>query len=83
MKAHLLDSDDPLREGLEYIALCGKRVPDSSFVFMLDVDAESCNFYDSLNSLNTCPKCLNVEIEKRYVYGIRQAQISRDEAEAA
>jgi hypothetical protein len=83
MKAHLLDSDDPLREGLTYKALCGKEVKDSSFVFMFDVDAESCNFYDSLNKLNTCGKCLDITIEKRYVYGVVQAQIPRDEAEAA
>jgi hypothetical protein len=79
MKAHLIDSDEPLREGITYTALCGAVVRDATFVFFFNDDAT--NFRESLNTLNTCRHCIDLEIEKRYVYGILPAEHATEPVE--
>jgi len=75
MKAHLTSSDDPLIEGHTYIALCREEIPKSVFVFMFNT--ETANFRESLNSINTCAKCLGIEVQGRYVYGLIEGQDMR------
>jgi hypothetical protein len=67
VKAHLLDSDDPLTAGRDYAALCGQKVSKAEFVWFLVSGT-----YDIavLSSLVCCPKCRCVAIGKRYLYGL-------------
>jgi hypothetical protein len=73
VKAHLIDSETPLIEGQTYSALCGAEVKHCVFVYMFNTDCAE-EFLGALSTINTCRKCFQVEIEKRYVYGIVPAQ---------
>lgn len=73
MKAHLLDSEDPLIEGEDYRALCGDEISNSVFVYMFDTDAAE-EFLSALSAVNTCRKCCTAGLDKRYVYGIVSGQ---------
>ena len=80
MKAHLLDSEVPLIEGQTYTAICGAEVSQAVFVYMFNTDHAE-EFLGALSSINTCKKCYQLEIEKRYVYGILPGQEAMHESE--
>ena len=84
MKAHLVSSDDPLREGLKLFAICGAEVPNAVFQFFFRDDVYE--FSQSLSTINTCEKCINAQryLVGRFVYGIVSAKKSpKSESEQA
>ena len=81
MKCHLLDSDEPLKEFTSLTALCGKEIQNAVFVIRFNHDVTS--FAESLNRINTCAQCLDVELGKRYVYGLVSGQEYVSATEAA
>jgi len=87
MKAHLLDSDEPLKEGTKVVAKCGAEIPNIAFVYFFDSTRdEHGSFKYAINSLTTCMNCIARVFErpsKRYVYGLAQAQEARDESDVA
>ena len=74
MRAHLISSDDPLREGLKYFAICGAEVPHAVFQFFFRDDVYE--FSQALSSLNTCRRCYEAQrhLTGMYVYGIVSAK---------
>lgn len=54
MKAHLLDSDEPLVAGQDQTALCGQVVSKAYFVFCLNVGPSLGN---ALSARFFCRKC--------------------------
>lgn len=76
MRCHLTDSDEPLHEGGDQVALCGTPINKARFVFMFDRDFD--DFLESANTLLFCRICSELEIEKRYVYGILSGQEALD-----
>jgi hypothetical protein len=72
MKAHLIDSAEPLKEGISYLALCGECVPRVRFVFFWDGD--ELDFYPEIHTRGVCAKCRDVQSHERYVYGIVNGQ---------
>lgn len=71
MKAHLFISDMPERDNQTLMALCGKEVPSAKFVFVFD---QSFDQHCNINVLTTCRKCLQAELNQRYVYGLVSGQ---------
>jgi hypothetical protein len=76
MKVHLIDSEEPLQEGSDLVPFCqlGKTNPrpvkKAAFAFMVDGDITS----EDLSNIGNCRNCREMEIEKRYVYGIYAGQ---------
>ena len=85
MKAHLADSENPLKEGSDVQANCGEIVRNCHFVFLWDNE----NFPEflSVSMTRICRKCSQLELGKKYVYGIVCAQelieAKREEVKAA
>jgi hypothetical protein len=71
-KVHLRDSDVPLKEGSDLIAMCGTEVPKAAFVLMWNESEAGLLFPNSLSRF--CKKCVLANIEPaavpRYWYGI-------------
>lgn len=82
MKSHLLDSEEPLREGLPYVAVCGLEVKDAVFPFIFDADMVGQRAYEAMNKLQICSDCLKQTWEGRYLYGLLPGQAMK-ETEAA
>src|ERR1039458_9458782 len=78
MKAHLLSSDEPLKEGQDHSALCGQVVKKAQFVFFFDSDKFE-SFLEMLSPLRFCSKCARVEIVGRYIYALIPGQDVRQE----
>lgn len=78
MKAHLADSNTPLKEGSDILANCGAQVPNGRFVFLWNND-EYPEFL-SVSMTRICHKCAELELEKKYVYGVVSGQEAMDEA---
>jgi len=75
MRAHLLDSDDPLHEGDSLTAKCGIEVPHSHFVFYLD--QEYSMGISPLNRFLFCTRCLMKSVgDRRYLYGLIPGQVA-------
>jgi hypothetical protein len=72
LQPHFCDSDEPLKEGFDIIANCGALVPNAEFVFLWNND-EFPEFL-SVSMTRICRTCAQLELEKRYVYGIIAAQ---------
>ena len=80
MKAHLLDSLDPLKEGSDLLANCLTPVPNAQFVFLWDND----NYPEflSVSMTRICRQCAQSALKGRYVYGIVPgAEIGQTEAD--
>lgn len=75
VKIHLVDSDEPLREGDRMVALCGTVVDCSHFTVMWDEVATGKLEIGVLILSNryVCRKCKVRGIEKRYIYGVVEA----------
>jgi hypothetical protein len=67
VKSHLLDSDEPLLSGQDYVARCGARVAKAHFSFALI--AGECF---AMSTLLFCTKCIAGKplLSKRYLYGM-------------
>jgi hypothetical protein len=72
IKTHLKQPDEPLKEGQNYFSLCGDVVPQAAFVFMWDEIAMGAMGGLDM-SLRLCRRCREMELTKRYIYGIRAA----------
>ena len=79
MKAHLLSSDEPLKEGQDHSVLCGQVVKKAQFVFFFDSDKFE-SFLEMLSPLRFCSKCARSEISKRYVYAMIEGGEIQEEA---
>jgi hypothetical protein len=69
VKVHLLDSSEPLREGVNLTALCGAEVPKAHLLFRNDWERGECT--PALD--RACSKCMGAAMEPRafrYTYGI-------------
>jgi hypothetical protein len=70
MKAHLLDSDEPLQAGHDQEGLCGKCVSKAHFVWMFDSEFGE----PWVNSMLVCRKCKSllagIVNPGRYLYGL-------------
>jgi len=53
MKAHVIESEDPLREGADITALCGALVSKAVFAYMWNSSIAP-EFVAALTTLNTC-----------------------------
>ncbi len=71
MKAHVIDSDLPITEGIDRLANCGQRVAKAVAVFFFDGEFSR---DDVVNSLLCCEQCMEYKPTKRYVYGIVNGQ---------
>ena len=69
MRAHLIDTDNPLKEGSDVQALCGELVKNVIFVYSFDSQIAP-ELVSGLNTLNTCKNCYRIELTKRYIYGL-------------
>lgn len=70
MKAHLLDSDEPLTSGIDYVARCGKNISKAHFVMSIEWGGGG---LANLSTLLFCAKCMllpHVIPGKRYLYGM-------------
>ena len=74
MKAHLISSDEPLKEGKKYYAVCDTEVENAEFRFFFRDDVWE--FSLALNNVNTCKQCREAQryLTGRYVYGVVSAQ---------
>jgi hypothetical protein len=87
MRAHLVGSNEPLKEHRTYYVACGACIKNATFQFFFVEDARS--FSAGLSSLNTCHKCLLAKftIDSRYVYGVvemkQQPDSEREREEVA
>jgi hypothetical protein len=72
MKAHLIRSEVPLREGQDYTAICGTVVPRAAFVRISEDETIPTLFGKVLNQFNTCNKCLELvkDLGSGLIYGI-------------
>jgi hypothetical protein len=80
VKAHLLDSDEPITLGGDLRANCGKEVPKAVAVFSFDG-----NFGQgfSFNALLCCRACMEITLSHRYVYGLLPGQEMKDAEDGA
>ena len=75
MKAHLLDSDEPLARGKDWPVLCGAEVSKAEFVFFFDVRSMGLPLAISAPLL-FCKKCAEGYTslpncsKGRYLYGL-------------
>ena len=81
MKAHLKDSSDPIRQGLNVTANCGKEIPNAYFVFIWDDAGLDVTVFDQPASLRGICKDCKIPWETRMRYGILPGQeaLSSDE----
>ena len=80
MKAHVIESEDPLREGADITALCGALVSKAVFAYMWNSSIAP-EFVAALTTLNTCRSCYRQFLSKRYIYGILPGAEIRPEHE--
>lgn len=84
-KTHLKSSAEPLTEGTDQIAACGKLVKKAEFRFFFDGDLPA-RFLEAIGSITTCGKCMKCDLDGKYVYGIaegdRGMKISGEEKES-
>ena len=80
MKVHLLDSNEPMKEGDDLTALCCQFIPKAAFLFVFDTGLGGAATF---NSLLTCRQCREAQTGKRYLYGIAAGELvtRRDGAE--
>lgn len=74
MKAHLRDSDLPIKEGTTVIANCGAEIPQTRFVFFWDASEKLEFSWSSFRGC--CRKCMDGPVNHRYVYGCVPGQES-------
>jgi hypothetical protein len=85
VKAHLLDSDEPLPAGKDYMALCGAKVSKAAFIWWSDLEAMELEdfFIYSLRFCRYCKRIIaNTELEKRYLYGLIDGEKAKHLGEA-
>ena len=77
-RIHLLDSDIPLQEGKDRTSVCGKTVKSARWAFMWDEQQMGYPILEFLTAdcepQSICPACLDVELERDYVYGLIPGQ---------
>ena len=84
MKAHLISSDVPLREGRTYWAVCGAEVKRATYKFFFDDDFRSLT--DGLRKARgVCEKCVAAKCFLRdgLIYGIVEAKKRKREIAVA
>ena len=76
MKAHLLDSAVPLKEGPDYIGLCGEVVKNSRYGYLFDEIGMGESAMHSLPLKGICKQCRLALYAKpsigRYLYGFTE-----------
>jgi len=79
MKAHLVQSAEPLKEGEDRQVLCGRTVVKSQFPFIWD---EMSMGQLNLSSLRCCRSCIESLDDRNcrelYVYGVVEGQESME-----
>lgn len=77
-KAHFATSDEHLIEGETIEAACSALVPHAEFLitwtkeFRLGQQIREVLAEEGWGRIGICSKCLNAELDGRYVYGIRE-----------
>jgi hypothetical protein len=81
VKTHIAHAPEPLKEHVAVVALCGQHVPDAAFVVFVDSShAGLIKVHDLIDQLSgnsaigVCRKCLDREVEERYIYAIREGK---------
>jgi hypothetical protein len=82
MKAHLIDTAEPLKEGSDVEAICGELVRNVVFAYMFD-SVLAPEFVTGMNTINTCRTCYRIPLNKQYVYGLLPGAEIRPEHESA
>lgn len=79
MKTHLLDSNEPLVAGLDYMAICGRRISKAHFSFCFDVSAQGYIAPPaSASTLLFCRECFRpAPTPKRYLYGMIDGELAK------
>jgi len=67
VRHHFLNSNSPLREGAELIAVCGEKVTNAHFAALLDCAVVGYSFAATAVR-GMCRKCNNGDLPKRFVY---------------
>lgn len=71
MKAHILQSDEPIQSGIDHVAACGKTVSKAEFACFVDAG----HFQEiQLPKFYFCNYCRETQITKRYIYGLLPGQ---------
>lgn len=80
MKAHIITSAEPLKEGASYEAQCGAPIGKARFVFTLDTDIAKNGAQQpvTFNALLCCAKCLGNVGSGRYLYGLIEVREMRE-----
>ena len=81
MKAHLVSSDIPLKDGKELGTACGTDLKKSYFATSVDTSGVTGRTIGALISANTlllCRKCMVAPLPGRYVYLCCEAQEAKD-----
>jgi hypothetical protein len=76
IRAHLLDTQEPVKEGSNLLANCLTPVPNARFVFLWD--NEHYPEFLSVSMSRICRECAKSELRGRYVYGIVNGQQTMD-----
>ena len=76
MKAHLLDTPDPVKEGSDLLANCLTKIPNAKFVFLWD--NENYPEFLSVSMTRVCKVCAQSALKGRYVYGVVPGQELKD-----
>jgi hypothetical protein len=78
LKAHLKDSEDPLIEGQDYTAVCGKMVHKAAFTFVFTQGELS---HISLSTIMFCKDCIKTPplgpLSGRYLYGMVDGETAK------
>lgn len=80
MKAHIFQSDKPIREGSDLIGLCGTSVRNVVYAYLWDSDLCP-EMVAGLTTLNTCRDCFRSFLSMRYIYGVVSGAEIRPEHE--
>jgi hypothetical protein len=88
VKVHLLDTNEPMREGEDVKANCGAVIPGARAAFMWDGEVVGDDFVlDGPFKAKLCRKCLDIEDPpgtplQRYAYGIVSGEEAMQECSA-
>jgi hypothetical protein len=66
MKFHFVSCTDPLKEGVDCLAVCGEVIERTRFAMFIDQDVVSVE--DLRRSMGLCSKCREADLDHRLVY---------------
>jgi hypothetical protein len=74
MKSHFVNCTDPLKEGVDALAVCGEVVKRARFAMFADQDVVSLD--ELRKAIGLCADCRREELPHRLVYIVYQGQDS-------